>query len=81
MYTDEMRRAVRSLDHFSPRGFGVTIVDNDHFLTVRAPEKEFFTLNDEGKRKAIEYMARVKAALEANGAIVLLVREGGVESV
>jgi hypothetical protein len=27
----------------------------------------------------VEYMIRVKKALEANGAIVLLVREGGKE--
>jgi hypothetical protein len=31
------------------------------------------------KRQAIEYMIRVKKALEDNGAIVLLVREGGKE--
>jgi hypothetical protein len=33
----------------------------------------------EMKREAIEYMIRVKKALEDNGAIVLLVREGGKE--
>jgi uncharacterized protein (DUF1330 family) len=37
------------------------------------------TLLDEDKRQAVEYMIRVKKALEDNGAIVLLVREGGVE--
>ena len=31
------------------------------------------------KKQAIEYMIRVKKALEDNGAIVLLVREGGKE--
>jgi hypothetical protein len=36
-------------------------------------------LLDEDKRSAVEYMVRVKKALEDNGAIVLLVREGGVE--
>jgi hypothetical protein len=77
MYTDDMRRAVRSLDHHSPKGFGVKIVDNDNFLTVVAPEKEFFNLSDRDKRLAIGYMVMVKKALEQNGAIVLLVREGG----
>ena len=36
-------------------------------------------LPDEDKRRAVEYMIRVKKALEDNGAIVLLVREGGKE--
>lgn len=36
-------------------------------------------LHDDEKRGAIEYMVRVKKALEDNGAIVLLVREGGKE--
>lgn len=79
MYTDSMRRAVRSLQDFSPKGFYLTIVDNEHFITVRAPEKEFMALGYEDKRRAVEYMIRVKKALEDNGAIVLLVREGGKE--
>lgn len=79
MYTDGMRRAVHSLEHFKPKGFGVVILDNEHFLTVRAPETLFMSLNGEDKRKAIEYLVRVKKALEDNGAIVLLVREGGKE--
>jgi hypothetical protein len=36
-------------------------------------------LTGEGKKQAVEYMIRVKKALEDNGAIVLLVREGGEE--
>lgn len=81
MYTDLMRKAVRSLDHFAPKGFGLTIVDNEHFLSVRAAEKDFMSLPDFEKRRAVEYMVRVKKALEDNGAIVLLVREGGKEDV
>jgi hypothetical protein len=79
MYTDAMRTAVRSLDGHAPKGFGVTIVDNEHFLSVKASEKAFMSLLDEDKRRAVEYMVRVKKALEDNGAIVLLVREGGAE--
>jgi hypothetical protein len=79
MYTDEMVRAFRSLDHHAPKGFGVQLVDNDNFITVKAKEDVFMRLSDEDKRKAVEYMVRVKKALEDNGAIVLLVREGGVE--
>jgi hypothetical protein len=77
MYTDNMKKAFRSLNHFCPRGFFLDIIDNDNFITVRAPEKEFMLLLDEDKRRAVEYMVRVKKALEDNGAIVLLVREGG----
>lgn len=77
MYTDEMKRAFRSID--PPKNFKVTLVDHDNFITVKASEKDFFSLNSEEKRIAVEYMIRVKKALEMNGAIVLLVREGGKE--
>jgi hypothetical protein len=78
MYTDEMKRAFRSLN--PPKNFSLQIIDNDNFLTVKAKEKDFMSLETvEMKKQAIEYMIRVKKALEDNGAIVLLVREGGVE--
>ena len=76
MYTDAMARAFRSLDHFAPKGFSVQLIDNDTFITVKASDKQFMQLVDEEKRRAVEYMVRVKKALEENGAIVLLVREG-----
>lgn len=79
MYTDAMARAFRSLDHFAPKGFSLQLIDNEHFITVKASEKQFMALTGEGKRIAVEYMIRVKHALEQNGAIVLLVREGGKE--
>jgi cytochrome c-type biogenesis protein CcmH/NrfF len=78
MYTDKMRRAFRSLR--CPEGFSLELVDNDTFITVKAKEKVFMSLETvEKKKQAIEYMIRVKKALEDNGAIVLLVREGGKE--
>jgi hypothetical protein len=78
MYTDSMKRAFRSLN--PPKNFSLQIIDNDNFLTVKAKEKDFMSLETvEMKREAIEYMIRVKKALEDNGAIVLLVREGGKE--
>jgi hypothetical protein len=77
MYTDDMKRAFRSIT--PPKNFGVSLEDGGNFIVVRAKEDVFMRLLDEEKRSAIEYMARVKAALEANGAIVLLVREGGKE--
>ena len=73
MYTDAMKRAVRSIT--PPKGFGVDIIDNEHFITVRADENKFMQLFDRDKRLAVEYMVRVKKALESEGAIVLLVRK------
>lgn len=75
MYTDQMRRAFHSIT--PPKNFSLQIIDHDHFITVKAQERQFMSLLDEDKRSAIEYMVRVKKALEDNGAIVLLVREGG----
>lgn len=79
MYTDNMKRAFRSLDHFAPKGFKLELIDNDSFITVRASEKSFMSLLGDDKIRAVEYMIRVKKALEDNGAIVLLVREGGTK--
>ena len=77
MYTDAMKRAFHSVT--PPKNFGVQVIDNDTFITLKAKEDIFMRLLDEEKRVAIEYMIRVKKALEDNGAIVLLVREGGKE--
>jgi hypothetical protein len=75
MYTDAMKMAFHSIT--PPNNFGVQIIDNEHFLTVKAKEEIFMRLLDEEKRSAVEYMVRVKKALEDKGAIVLLVRDGG----
>lgn len=81
MYTTDMAKAFRSLDHYAPKGFGLEVVDNDTFITIKASEKQFNDLDDFHKRRAIEYMVLVKKALEENGAIVLLVREGGSDGI
>jgi len=73
MYTDSMQMAFRSLT--PPKGFSVDIIDNEHFLSVRANEQQFMKLDEFEKRRAVEYMVKVKKALEDNGAIVLLVRK------
>ena len=75
-----MARAFHSLAHYAPKGFGLQIIDHDNFLTVKASEESFNRLADFEKRRAIEYMVKTKKALEENGAIVLLVREGGKEN-
>ena len=77
MYTESMARAFRSISNFCPPGFVLDVIDNDHFLTLRASEPHFMRLTGEDKLRAVEYMVRAKKALEDNGAIVLLVREGG----
>lgn len=76
MYTDKMKMAFHSVR--APKNFSLQIIDHDNFITVKASEKQFMNLLDEEKRSAVEYMVRVKKALEDNGAIVLLVREGGI---
>jgi glutamine amidotransferase-like uncharacterized protein len=74
-----MKMAFHSLAHFAPKNFAVQIIDHNNFITVKASEKTFMSLSHDGKRQAVEYMIRIKKALEDNGAIVLLVREGGSE--
>jgi len=73
MYTDNMRKAFRSIR--APKNFNVDIVDNEHFLVVRADEVAFTKLGHDDKIEAVQYMIRVKKALEENGAIVLLTRK------
>lgn len=73
MYTDEMRKAVHSLN--TPKNFGVNIIDNDSFLTIKLNEKDFIHMIHDEKITAIQYVAKVKNVLEQNGAIVLITRE------
>ena len=79
MYTDGMRKAVRSLDSHKPAGFGVSIresvVEGMSFLTVVIDPLALTKMSVDDKLKAAEYIARIKFALEDNGAIVQLVRE------
>lgn len=73
MYTDAMKMAFHSIR--PPKRFSVELLDNDQFITIRADEKQFARLLDEEKREAVEYINKVKKALEDNGAIVLVVRK------
>jgi hypothetical protein len=75
MYTNDMQKAFRSIT--PPKNFRLQIIDNEHFLTVKASEKDFLSLYHDDKIEAFQYMLKVKQALEENGAIVLLVRDGG----
>jgi len=73
MYTNEMRRAVHSIT--PPKGFGVEIIDNEHFLTVKLDERKFLHMVHDDKISALQYIVKIKKALEINGAIVLVTRE------
>jgi hypothetical protein len=73
MYTNSMRNAVHSI--IPPKGFGVEIIDNDHFLTVKLDEKKFLRMGHDDKISALQYVVKLKKALEDCGAIVLVTRE------
>jgi hypothetical protein len=76
-YTNAMRRAFNSIT--PPPNFKVTIAEHDiegiGFLEIIANEREFFRLSDFEKRRAVEYMVKVKAALEDHGALVQITRD------
>jgi hypothetical protein len=73
MYTNEMRRAVHSIQ--VPKNFSVEIIDNDHFLTIKLNEYKFLSMVHDEKIAALQYVVKLKNALEDNGAIVLVTRE------
>jgi len=73
MYTDSMRRAFHSI--VAPKGFSVTVIDNNHFLTIKLDEHAFTWMNHDEKIQALQYVVNLKKALEMEGAIVLVTRE------
>ena len=73
MYTDDMRRVVHNFT--PPKGFGVEIIDNEHFLTIKLNELKFIKMSHDDKITALQYVIKLKDALEQNGAIVLVTRE------
>jgi hypothetical protein len=73
IYTDAMRRAFHSVT--PPKNFKIELMDSEHFLTIRLDEKNFASMLHDDKLEAIQYVIRVKKALEDNGATVLVVRK------
>jgi hypothetical protein len=73
MYTDVMRRAVHSIE--APKNFGVSIIDNEHFLSIKLNEYDFVSMGHDEKMQALQYVVKLKNALEIEGAIVLITRE------
>ena len=73
MYTDAMRRAFHSIS--APKNFGVSLIDNENFITIKLNERSFLHMSHDEKLEAIKYVAIVKKALEMEGAIVLVTRD------
>ena len=73
MYTDQMRRAFHAIQ--APKGFSVTLIDNEHFLTIKLDEKSFIKMSHDEKIQALQYVVNLKNALEMEGAIVMVTRE------
>lgn len=73
MYTDKMRMAFHSIP--APKNFGVSLIDNETFLTIKLDERSFIRMTHNEKLDAVKYVSMVKKALEMEGAIVLVTRE------
>lgn len=73
MYTDAMRRAFHNI--LAPANFNISLIDNEHFLTIKLDERSFLPLTHDEKIEAVKYVTAVKKALEMEGAIVLVTRE------
>ena len=73
MYTDKMRMAFHSIP--APKNFGVSLIDNETFLTIKLDERSFIRMTHDEKLDAVKYVSMVKKALEMEGAIVLVTRE------
>lgn len=74
MYDDRMQRAFANLQWHCPKGFSVDLIDNKDFITIRIDSKKLINLSDFEKKRAVEYVMRVKGAFEDLGAIVLVTR-------
>jgi hypothetical protein len=73
MYSEYMRKVVHSI--LPPKNFGIQIIDNDHFLTIKLDEKKFLHMGHDDKISALQYVIKLKKALEECGAVVLVTRE------
>lgn len=73
MYTDKMKMAFHSIP--APKNFGISLIDNDTFITIKLDERSFIRMTHDEKLDAVKYISMVKKALEMEGAIVLVTRE------
>ena len=70
MYNINMQRVFRSIP--VPKDFRVDIVDYDTFLTIQFYESQWRNYKDSERFKCIQYLSKVKTALERLGAVVAL---------
>lgn len=70
MYTENMRKAVRSIP--APKDFNMDIVDYDHFLTIQFYESQWRHFTDKERLRCLLYMETIKKTLEKLGASVAL---------
>ena len=70
MYTDQMKRAVRTFK--APKEFKIDILDYKDFLTIQFYESQWRHYNDSERFQCIQYLQQVKGALEKLGARVSL---------
>lgn len=70
MYTNEMKKAVRTFK--APKEFKIDILDYDAFLTIQFYESQWRHYTDAERFQCIQYLQKVKGALEKLGARVSL---------
>jgi hypothetical protein len=70
MYTPLMKKAVRSFQ--APKDFNIDIVDYKTFLTIQFYESQWRHYTDTERFQCIQYLNKVKGALENLGAKVAL---------
>ena len=73
MYTDKMKMVFHAIA--APKNFSIEVFDNENFICLRADPKKLILLGHDEKIEAVQYMFKVKKALEDCGALVILVRE------
>ena len=78
-YTDRMRRAFRSIPVPHP-DFKMDVIDSDNFITLKIHLKPLMMMPAEDRKRCIIYALKVKAALESEGAVVLVVRDAEQKS-
>ncbi len=70
MYTSLMKKTVRSFK--VPKDFKIDILDYDTFLTIQFYESQWKHYTDTERFQCIQYLNKVKGALESLGAKVAL---------
>lgn len=73
MYTDEMAKAFHAIT--PPKNFSVTLIDFDKWIDIVVDTDQLIALSEDERVLAAQYTIDVYHALNAQGAIVQIVRE------